>query len=652
MSDQIKPIKDTRQFRSLEIREYTDEAGTVTKRGILATENPVPMVDWERLEIVPEILCIDGCKTRGTDLKLVDSHGTNSVRNVLGSFKDIRRNLPATKDTPFQHMDGVVDISKAEPDIRTKYEEGHIDEMSVGYSFDPTKSRYVPEGETFSHNGRTFSGPVNVRMVWTATEASLVTLGADEQAQIRGYSSLDEALAKKVEPEAKYTQTDDIRTITNDSDPVEAQTIPMETPTQTQDKPVTAAVVAEDTGTRTDNTAAMQSNNERCATISDLGNTFNVREEASKAISSGMTTEEFISSVRSNMTAPQPVAADPIGWSQKEAKTYSLARALKCLSEGKEVDGLEGEVSREVAKRSGKIAASGGLFLPNNQDMMQFVGERASLAAGTASVGGAFVPTQVADDFVPMFSPNPVMLQLGAGMITDMDGPFNLPAGLVNPVASTKAENVAHSESNPTFAELAYAPNAYGFFTEVSKRLLHSANQSIEARLRQQMSDAVAQAMDADGFNGTGSDECDGIYGATGVSAIPITVAGQPSYAELLEFEEFVETGNALEGNLSYVVSPGVKSFLKRTPIYGTDSAAIWNNNEVNGYNAISTNQLPDNASTVFGDFSHYSFAMFDGVEITVTEDATLAKKRAVQFTINVDLDGRVTQGGAFATNA
>ena len=68
-------------------------------RGVLTTEQPVEMPDWERWEMVPEVLLMKGMTPRGRSLKLFDSHNTQSVKNVLGSFSDIRTHK-ASDDVP------------------------------------------------------------------------------------------------------------------------------------------------------------------------------------------------------------------------------------------------------------------------------------------------------------------------------------------------------------------------------------------------------------------------------------------------------------------------------------------------------------------------------------------------------------------------
>ena len=661
MSKRNKPKDDLRQYRAVPIQSARAEgAGENGKRGILATESPVPMPDWERMEMVPEVLCIDGCKTRGTDLKLVDSHGVGSVRNVLGSFRDIQRR-DANDSTPFPYMDGTPDISKAEPDIRTKYDEGHINEMSVGYEFNPARSKYVPEGETFEHNGRTFTGPVNVRMEWTATEASLVTLGADEQAQIRGFQSIEDAFGEKknVDTVANLIEIEPTIRSTNQKDSMSKETETQPTPAPAAPAPAVPAGEGIRSNAEPDNRAER----ERASVIADLGSKFSCNDAARDAIANGVSVAQFCRDMDGNQAPAEPVQADPIPWEQKEAKEYNLGRALRKIAAGEHLDGLEREVSDHVGERSGK-GSTRGFYLPSAQDLSQFGarGERTTLTAGTAATLGNVVSTSLgAQEYMPYFRPTPIMWELGAQVITGVTGNFDIATGLTAAVASTKAESTAHSESNPTSKKISYAPRAYGFYTTVSKRLLRQSDIAVDSYVRQEMTDAITIAFDADGLNGggAGSDECDGIIGHTDAGTVTIGSAAAPTFTELLEFEQDVETANALGNNLAYVTTPAIKNWCKKTAEYGTDRDPIWtpssgglaSEGTINGYRAVSTNQCPADR-IVFGDFSKYIYVIFDGVEITLTEDATLAKQRDVQFTCNMDIDGQAKYGEAFSTDA
>jgi hypothetical protein len=144
---------------------------------VAATENPTQVFDWERLNVVNEILLMDGMKMNGSQLPLLDSHMRSSVENVKGSFRDMR-----IEDGKLIGRAYFADTPDNQSILR-KIQEGHITDFSIGYRVD--ESTYIPEGQRQVINGREFQGPVKVSTKWTPKEISICPIGADEMAKVR-----------------------------------------------------------------------------------------------------------------------------------------------------------------------------------------------------------------------------------------------------------------------------------------------------------------------------------------------------------------------------------------------------------------------------------------------------------------------------------
>lgn len=158
-----------------------DEDGR-TVQATLSTEQRVPMMDWERYELVDEVLLSAGMETpRGSQVPLFDSHYPRNVKNQLGSVRGAGVDGDVTT--------GTLAFSSVHEDEFTKVREGHTTDVSVGYVV--LKRVYVPEGRTRTIRGKRFEGPVNVATKWRLREVSLTPIGADDQAKLRG---LDPAL--------------------------------------------------------------------------------------------------------------------------------------------------------------------------------------------------------------------------------------------------------------------------------------------------------------------------------------------------------------------------------------------------------------------------------------------------------------------------
>lgn len=142
---------------------------------VLATESRVRVWDWERGNI-DEILLMSGC-TFPEQVPLLDAHSRFSVEDQLGSLRGLRvegENLLATAH-----------FSSAAEEAFRKVAEGHLTDISVGYSVD--ESYWIPEGESglVGESGRSFAGPVRVVSKWTVREGSLTPIGADDAAKVR-----------------------------------------------------------------------------------------------------------------------------------------------------------------------------------------------------------------------------------------------------------------------------------------------------------------------------------------------------------------------------------------------------------------------------------------------------------------------------------
>ena len=153
-----------------------------TARFTATTEQPAQVWDWERFDIVDEVLRMDGVVLpKSGQVPLLDSHSRYSVGDILGSAKDF----------DFGERDGHVSLETlvrfaddpASQSAFAKVQGGHLTDMSVGYR--SLESTWVPEGERAVIQGREYTGPVKVATRWELKEVSLTPIGADSLAKVR-----------------------------------------------------------------------------------------------------------------------------------------------------------------------------------------------------------------------------------------------------------------------------------------------------------------------------------------------------------------------------------------------------------------------------------------------------------------------------------
>ena len=352
-------------------RTFTIEKseGDSIPRGILTTEQAVPMFDWERGEFVPEVILMSGMKARGLSIKLLDTHNTDSVRNVLGSFVDLRVNDAGRRDVPHKFVDGEIRVSSTEPEVETKLREGHINEMSVGYRYSEENTIRLAEGEKQTIDGKEYEGPLNIRTQWEAQEASLVPIGADNQAQIRGFKSLEEA--QKMISQKRSEETDDdgvtpdeveVDDKTEESDPEPTSE------TETKQQQPTTFINMENQIDEAANEKAIESGikagqdafDKRADAIMAIGEEVGDAQWAISQLRSGKSVEEVqgaaIKKLKESTSQVGVKTEGDVGLSKKEQKRYSISKAMLEIAEGRNVSGLEGEVSKAISDRCNRSA--------------------------------------------------------------------------------------------------------------------------------------------------------------------------------------------------------------------------------------------------------------------------------------------------------
>ncbi len=190
------------QYRSFEVRATSLNEESRTIDADISTETPVPMPDWKRMEMIPEVLLASGVQyPKSRQVPFLDSHNRWRVGDQLGSARDIR--IEGDK------VRGTLHFSSAAESEFTKVREGHVTDVSAGYEV--LKRVYVPAGESKSIAGRSFDGPVNVVTKWRLREVSLTPIGADAQAKLRGLDPAAFVFESQDEKERQFEMNEELR---------------------------------------------------------------------------------------------------------------------------------------------------------------------------------------------------------------------------------------------------------------------------------------------------------------------------------------------------------------------------------------------------------------------------------------------------------
>lgn len=381
----------------------------------------------------------------------------------------------------------------------------------------------------------------------------------------------------------------------------------------------------------------------RATEIAALGQKFEADREAVDFIAEGKSADDFKTYLMERNAKAEPIAkpeAD-LGLNERERKSYSLVRAIRNAAEtGGRVDGFELEISQEIAKRSGREPQ--GFYAPN--DVLGRMSQR-DLTTGVDADGGFLVETGNGEYIDPLTAA-PLVVQLGARVMSGLSGNVNLPQG-GTATAYWTAENAAATESTPTIGQLSLSPNRVAAYSEISKQLLAQASYDVEGIIRDDLNKQLSLAIDKAAIQGSGSsNEPTGITNTSGINTV--TMAGAaPAYADVVDIEAAVETDNALAGSLAYIMTPADKATLRKTSVDSGSGRFIMEGSDLNGYRAEATTQSPA-TTLIFGNFSDlivaewgsgvdlvvdpYSLALTGLLRVHVSRFADVGVRHAVSF--------------------
>lgn len=334
---------------------------------------------------------------------------------------------------------------------------------------------------------------------------------------------------------------------------------------------------------------------------------------------------------------------------------FSLLRAVDLVSRNKPLDGFEAEVSQEIEKRSGKPAT--GFYIPWNLPVYHQQEQR---DAFSTTGGAGLIPKMQGRSLVDVLRNKMLMAQLGATVMADMVGTFDLPKKTATGGAYWLAESGEPTESNPTIGQINFAPTTVGCYSDVTRRLIKQSSFDAEAVVRSDLLAVLTLELDRVGFNGSGtSNQPQGILQNSSVAAIALGTNGGPiNWAKIVELESTIAALNADIGNLAYVTSAKGRGACKTTRKDAGSGIFLWgDDNQMNGHQALATNQIPSNltkgsgtglTSMIFGNFADATYAMWGGIDVNV-DTASLSKSGGVRIVYLADAQFKLRRTESFA---
>jgi hypothetical protein len=340
---------------------------------------------------------------------------------------------------------------------------------------------------------------------------------------------------------------------------------------------------------------------------------------------------------------------------EKEARRYSLVRALSLVSNHQPLDGLEKEVSDEEEKRTGRSAQ--GFFVPNEVFAPR---EVRTNQVNVASDGGYLVGQDIAvDELVPLLRPSSLIMQLGARTLTGLKSDVTIPRVTAGSTAYWVSETGSLTASSATFGQIQLKPRRLGAQVKYSKQFLAQSSVSADAFVRDDILLSLGTELDRVAIQGTGAAQPLGILNmASGDLATAVTYGAAATWAKVVSHETNVGTANALNlpGTYAYLTTSATKGVWKTAAKVTNQAFFLWENGDiVNGYAARATNQFAASGTqnqVIFGNFSQILYAEFSGGMDVVVDPYSDALSGVVRITMQKLVDMVVRQGKAFSISS
>jgi HK97 family phage major capsid protein/HK97 family phage prohead protease len=385
------------------------------------------------------------------------------------------------------------------------------------------------------------------------------------------------------------------------------------------------------------------------AAIIDLGVRHNKRDLADAAIKSGKSLEQFRGELLEVIGTDKPLENQNIGLNKKEARGFSIVRAIAALSNPgdrrlREAAAFEFEASEAAAQRYGRSAQ--GLMVP-----VDVLGVWKQRDLNTSDDNEIVATNLMAGDFIDVLRNSASVMQAGARMMPGLVGNVAIPKKTAASAGGwISSEGGASSESEPTFGTVSLTPKTVGAFTDMTRQLILQSTPSVEALVRDDLTQALALAIDKGALEGSGSSgQPTGILNTSGVNKPTAFAAAVPTFAEMVALETAVAEDNALMGNLAYITDAATYGGLKTKAKDAGSGMFVIENGQANGYNVIRSQQCTA-GNVYFGNFSDLLIGMWAGLDLTV-DPYTASSSGTVRIVALQTVDVAVRHAVSFAYN-
>lgn len=343
----------------------------------------------------------------------------------------------------------------------------------------------------------------------------------------------------------------------------------------------------------------------------------------------------FLAEAERRMTG-EPIEGDK-SFTELESNV-SLLNVIRSQMEGRSLNGIEAEYSKEIERRAGRKA--GGVFVP-----LKVLETRVNTTTSAAKL----VPVeQRPDQFIEPLRNKLLARGLGVRVLSGLQGNVSIPAYGSGVTSGWVAENSALTPSDMTFNEKTLTPRHVGALSEMSRQLIMQSSPDIEQLLRDDMSFMLAQAIDSALIKGGGTNEPTGIIAAAGTQSQSLATL---DWANILAMVEKCESANVTP-NAWLTSTVGVKKLRGTLKSATAGAQYLVENGRMAELPVFFSKQVPLNTTNhhvILGDFSQIMLGIWSELDILVNPfDSTAYARGGVLIRAMATCDIVLRQPTAF----
>lgn len=376
--------------------------------------------------------------------------------------------------------------------------------------------------------------------------------------------------------------------------------------------------------------------------ITALAATHNIQDVARSFITGALQRGEtpslavFRGIARANLPEDVPLRNTDIGLTQQEQRQFSVIRLAAAMRDGASQDQVRAaafEIEACQAAAEQQTNPGRGMYsLPS--DLMrswndfEFDGYRSAdlrVRAPMATTGNPNVQDtdHLAARFIDNLRNRMVLGQLGITMLPGLDGNVEIPGGDTNIAAAwLAAEDADAAESVASFRKVELAIKDVAVYTDLTRRMLIQSTIAIEQYVRNQIVEAMAQAIDLAGFYGSGAAGVpEGIANTAGIGAVEFA-ADIPTRSEIIDMRTTIASTNRLGSPVFVGNSVMAGGLMKQTIDAGSGRFLMTGEGRLDiGNTYTETNQITD-GDLFAGVFSDMFLGMWGSLELDRSTEA------------------------------